>query len=154
MTTTHVSNEDIIVEHDAPWSRELGQPNGKDNHVVNGEDRGEALITELASLRDLAYQHRRTAAAIELKIGVGVLDKIVKQRRAELEDNNPTPLAEHWVVSPWPEPVGINELLQEITDRLARHVVMTPQQTTAVALWILFTWVHDAASAFWPDGRC
>src|SRR5436190_14655218 len=85
MTTTHVSNEDIIVEHDAPWSRELGQPNGKDNHVVNGEDRGEALITELASLRDLAYQHRRTAAAIELKIGVGVLDKIVKQRRAELE---------------------------------------------------------------------
>src|SRR6266540_5252015 len=76
----------------------------------NGKDHDEALVTELAGLRDLTYQHRRQAASDELGIGVGALDKIVARRRAELEDNNPVPLAEHWTVNPWPEPVDIDVL--------------------------------------------
>jgi putative DNA primase/helicase len=60
----------------------------------------------------------------------------------------------------WPEPVDGAELFAELTAMLRRYLVATPQQVTAIALWVMFAHAHDA---FWisprlailsPEKRC
>ena len=47
-------------------------------------------------------------------------------------------------VEPWPEPVNGCVLLVELVAALRRYVVINSLQAVAVALWIVFTFVHDA----------
>ena len=47
-------------------------------------------------------------------------------------------------VEPWPEPVNGCVLLVELVAALRRYVVINSLQAVAVALWIVFTYVHDA----------
>jgi putative DNA primase/helicase len=111
----------------------------------------EAEIEALAALREVAYQRKRKQAATNLEIPVGTLDKLVAKRRAKLEANaEAAPLYEHWNVEPWPEPVEGSILLLAITKRIRRHVVLTQDQATAVALWIMLTWVHEQAVVHSP----
>lgn len=110
----------------------------------------EALIDELASLSDIAYAKWRRKTARQLGIGVSQLDKAVKQRKAEIEDDASEPLFEHWNVEPWHEPVAGDVLLRALTERVRRHVVVTIEQATAVALWNMLTWVHDEAAVHSP----
>lgn len=47
-------------------------------------------------------------------------------------------------VEPWPEPVDGAALLAELIAALLRYVILTNMQAISVALWIIFTHVHDA----------
>jgi putative DNA primase/helicase len=51
----------------------------------------------------------------------------------------------HWEVEPWHEPVVANELVDEIVARVKRHVVLSDDAALTVALWVAFSWLHDAA---------
>jgi putative DNA primase/helicase len=48
-------------------------------------------------------------------------------------------------IEPWSEPVDVRVLLQELVDQLRRYVVIHGEGVVAVALWIMFVWVHEAA---------
>ena len=50
---------------------------------------------------------------------------------------------EHWNVQPWPEQVDGDALLQDLAKHLIRYLVLPAKGDTAVALWILHTWVFD-----------
>jgi putative DNA primase/helicase len=117
--------------------------------VVQDKD-SEAAITELARLSELTYQRRRIREAQELKLPVAVLDKMVRRRRDELEAESPPPLYPHWDVEPWEGTVDGAALLYEFAARIRRHVVMSDDQTTAVALWVMLTWVHERAAVHSP----
>src|SRR5262245_29591789 len=53
-----------------------------------GSDSGdESVISELAELSEFAYQKRRADAAKELGIKVAALDKLVREARAQAEDD-------------------------------------------------------------------
>lgn len=104
----------------------------------------------MASLTDFAYARRRKQAAKQLEIGVTQLDKMVRQRKAELEADAPEPLFEHWNVEPWQESVSGDALFRALRERIRRHVVLTDEQATAVALWIMLTWVHEKAAVHSP----
>ena len=109
----------------------------------------EAEIEALAGLREVAYQRKRKQAATNLEIPLGTLDKLVAKRRAKLEAEA-QPLYAHWVVEPWDEPVEGSILLQTITERIRQHVILTQDQATAIALWIMLTWVHEQAAVHSP----
>jgi hypothetical protein len=47
---------------------------------------------------------------------------------------------------PWPEEVNAAELLDEICATIARFVWMKPSQRRSVALWVVLTYLHDAAN--------
>jgi putative DNA primase/helicase len=36
-------------------------------------------------------------------------------------------------------------MFRALVARIRRHVVLTPEQAAAIALWIMFTWVHEVA---------
>jgi putative DNA primase/helicase len=101
-----------------------------------------ALIRELASLNSLAYHQRRVAAAAELGIGVGALDKLVRHSRAEAEEESAE--LPHWRVEPWPEPVGGAALLDSIRQVFRRYIVLPKDADIALALWVLHAWTMDA----------
>jgi hypothetical protein len=78
------------------------------------------------------------------------LDEDIDALRAEFADftaeveSTASPTSD-WSVEPWSETVATAALLQELTAKIIRHVVLQPHQALAVALWIMLTWVHDAA---------
>jgi Protein of unknown function (DUF3631) len=111
----------------------------------------EAEIAALAGLSEVAYQRKRKQASDDLGMPLKVLDKLVSKGRAKLEAQaEAPPLYPHWVVEPWNEPVEGGILLRAITKLIQRHVILTSDQATAVALWILLTWVHERAVVHSP----
>ena len=44
---------------------------------------------------------------------------------------------------PWPEPVNIAVVLQELGDKISRYVVMQKHQLIAAQLWTAHTWLYD-----------
>jgi len=111
----------------------------------------DALIDELASLSIIAYAKRRKEAAKRLGIGVTALDKAVELRRAELEgEAHAEPSFSHWTVEPWPEPVDGDGVILALVRRIQSHVVVPSAAALAVALWIMFAWMHEEAAIHSP----
>jgi hypothetical protein len=70
--------------------------------------------------------------------------------RAELSEfcdaeRSSAPTSE-WHVEPWSEPVVPGVVLQELMNKINRHVILKPHEALAVALWILMSWIHDQAA--------
>jgi putative DNA primase/helicase len=57
------------------------------------------------------------------------------------ESQNPTIIFEP--TTPHPEPVAIDELLAEIETTIKRHVVLSDAAATALAVWVLHTYVYE-----------
>ena len=47
------------------------------------------------------------------------------------------------MTEPWPEPVNIADVLQALSDKIAKHVVMQEHQLTAAVLWEAHCWLYD-----------
>jgi Protein of unknown function (DUF3631) len=119
-----------------------GADDGKD-HIGGKSD--DELIAELAALPRLQYERRREEAAEKLGVRVSVLDKLVEAARAKGEDETKEPspvLYEHWNIEPWEEPIDGGILLRALKEAIQRYVFMSEDQAVAVALWILFSWLH------------
>jgi Protein of unknown function (DUF3631) len=99
-------------------------------------------VAALAELSELAYQKRRTQAALEMGIPVGALDKLVRKCRARFEEAAAAP--PHWHVEPWDEPVDGAALLADIEAVFRRYIVMPRGGGEAFALWTLHAWTMDA----------
>ena len=56
----------------------------------------------------------------------------------------------HWEVEPWPEEVDTDALLLSLKRRMQRHVILSNEAATVVALWVLFAWAHDTAAVHSP----
>jgi len=108
------------------------------------------VIAELAASSRLQYARRRKEAADQLGITVAELDKIVGAQRSRESEADEPALFPHWQVDPWEEPVDGNALLHALVEKIKRHVVMSPDQTSAVALWVMLTWIHDIAAVHSP----
>jgi putative DNA primase/helicase len=51
-----------------------------------------------------------------------------------------------WDVEPWPEPVPTAELLQELINKITKHVIARPHEILAIALWTMWAWIHHVAT--------
>ena len=72
----------------------------------------------------------------------------VAPSRGRSQDRHP--LFGHWEVEPWPEEVDTDALLLSLKRRVQRHVILSNEAATVVALWILFAWAHDTAAVHSP----
>jgi hypothetical protein len=73
-----------------------------------------------------------------------------KSAKAKKPKKESIPLYEHWNTEPSDMDQDGSTLLQALVDKIRHHVVMTVDQATVVALWILLTWVHDKAVVHSP----
>ena len=103
---------------------------------------GQALIQQLAGLPTLFYQQRRLGAAQELGIRAPILDKLVRDARAEAEEAESA--LPHWNVEPWDAEVPGAKLLDDIEKEFRRYIVLPEGAGEALALWTLHAWTADA----------
>jgi putative DNA primase/helicase len=115
---------------------------------AKAEARQQELLDTLAQLpRGIEFARQRKKVAREFGVSQAMIDAELEARRGE---KAVVPLHDHWVVEPWPEPVDGDALLRDIIQRIQRHVVCSPQDALAIALWIVFAWVHDEVAAHSP----
>jgi len=107
----------------------------------------QSLLDELAKLDNFSYAKRRTKAAKDLGVRGDDLDEEVQRRR---EDRQAAPLYGHWITDPWPEVAEGDALLRDIILRIKRHVVCDDNNALTVALWLMFSWVHDEVAVYSP----
>ena len=101
-------------------------------------------VRRLAELSPLDYDRVREAEAKQLGIRVGTLDAEVNKLRSQ--DGGPEEDSGAFLKDPdpWHETVDGGELLARIAAVTKTHIVLPPGADVVIALWILFTHVHDA----------
>ena len=146
----HVEGTDATAPGDAapssssPPSSSDGDRNnrgGTSTEDEEGVEDLEAAVARLAKVSALDYERVRKAEAKRLGIGrVSVLDKLVEAARGTQKPGQGRPL-EVRLPEPWPNPVDGGKLLDEIRAAFDRHVVLPRCAATALALWVLHTYV-------------
>jgi Protein of unknown function (DUF3631) len=141
-----VEQLDAAIAALAPWQEGNGHdaapPWDEERRGNDDEQADEDKIAALAELSSIAYQRRRVQAAQDLGIGVGVLDKLVRQRLVKIEEVSAE--LPHWTVEPWDEPVDGAALLDAIEAIFRRYIVLPEGAAHALALWVLHAWTFDA----------
>ena len=97
-------------------------------------------IARCADLTALEYEEARSALAKELGIRVSFLDKQVHARRGQDDalagETNTLGIEE---IEPWPEPVILSEVLDDITNTLSEYIAAAPVTIDTAALWAAHT---------------
>jgi hypothetical protein len=114
-----------------------------DGPIVAATPEDEELLAELAALSPLDYAKRRKRAATRLGIGVGDLDRFVAERRAAKAIDEMEMLYDHWQVLPWEEAVEGQPLFCALSECIRRYVILAEPQATTVALWVIYSWLHE-----------
>jgi putative DNA primase/helicase len=104
---------------------------------------GASDLDDLAKLSPLEYERQREGLAEKLGIRKSVLDKEYHARHKA--DEAETAMPAHWTVEPWPHHVDGSLLITAIVERIRDHVVMDAEAALTVAIWIVLSWVHEAA---------
>jgi hypothetical protein len=112
---------------------------------ADAKAREDELLAKLEKAEPgLAYRRQRGEVAKELKVTPTDIDNELRRRRED------APLFGHWVVEPWPDPVDGDALIRDIIRKIRRHVVCSLDDALVIALWIVFSWVHEDAAVHSP----
>ncbi len=104
----------------------------------------EARLQELAALPLVEYDPKRKQAAEQLGLRTSTLDTEVEKRRPQsgLSDKEGGLLLKD--PEPWNETVNGAVLLGDLIQTLTQFIVMPEHMPLVAALWVLFTYCHDA----------
>lgn len=104
----------------------------------------EARFQELAALPLVEYDPQRKQAAEQLGLRAGTLDAEVEKRRPRsgLSDKEGGLLLKD--PEPWDETVNGSVLLSNLVQTLTQFIVMPEHMPLVAALWVIFTYCHDA----------
>ena len=127
--------------------------------VVKADDPQADTLRQLAELPSLEYDRVRKAEAKRLGIRVGTLDSQVASLRpaSEKSGRETLPFSES---EPWPEPVRLEEILDNLLSTARRYIVMDEPARVAVCLWSLHSYCLEAANVspilaiLSPEKRC
>ena len=138
---------DELAAKSADWVP-LEKSDAKPETKTAAKAREDELIGALAKMEPgIEFAKKRREAADTFDVSVTDIDAEVRRHREE----SAAPLYGHWVTIPWPEPVEGDSLLRDIIRRLKRHVVFrSPDEPLAIALWIMFSWIHDEVAVHSP----
>jgi putative DNA primase/helicase len=114
------------------WQKDKAKANGKEP----------VALDELAGMSLEDWGRNRTRIHENTGIPLSMLDTEYKRRNAKKAEG---PLLIHWGEEPWPHPVDARRLIEQIEQRIKRHVVLSDDAILTAALWVAFAWVHDAA---------
>lgn len=104
-------------------------------------------VPELAELSSAEYQVSRKQAAKELGLGLGALDKMVKEVAQSVK---PGALGVEYCddIEAWPDPVDGQELADSFLENFNRYCVLVDGAAIAASLWAIATHCHDAFRIF------
>jgi hypothetical protein len=118
----------------------------------------EELLKELSKASRFDYDRKRKDAAKALGISVRTLDQVIKEKRAEGEEDGA--MLPHWKVEPAAEAVDGVSLLDALAQAFNRFIVLPPHGADMLALWSAHTWVFDCfdispyLAILAPEPRC
>lgn len=110
-------------------------------------------IERLAALDLLQYGQQRLNASRKLGIPASIMDRVVKQARSTRASNGASDSRQgKAVLFADPEPLPDDEareldgaaLLQETSEVIAQHLTLADHAPDALALWVMFGYLHDA----------
>lgn len=141
--TAFDAEADLEARGIAIMSPDMAQHKRAKNHAAGGDsasqESSDAMVARLADMPILEYERIRTEQAKAIGCRPLVLDRLVKDARADKTDAN-LPFAE---IEPHPEPIVPAQLLDDIADTIKRFIVLDNPQADAAALWVAFTWFVD-----------
>jgi len=142
---------DELIEAAPDWVAPAVNDSADDLAAAAAKAREDGLLDALARTRSgVEYARKRKQIAKELGVPRADVDAEVEHRRAERETQEVAPLYGHWNTDPWPEVVEGDALLRDLIFRIRRHVVISYDNALAIALWLMFSWVHDTVAVHSP----
>ena len=115
-------------------------------HKLNEAQRkqDEQTLTELAKLSLIEFDRVKKEKADVMGIKVSTLESEVKKiRPKDVDDRKQGRSITIHEVDPWESPVDPAELLDEISERINRHMVIRPEYADACTLWVVHDHVFD-----------
>ena len=115
--------------------------------IEQGQPDFDVEIAELAAMPPLAYDQVRKDAADRLGVRLGTLDQEILERRPkkDVAIESATAAAILAESEPWPSAVEGAAILAEVVAALKRFMILTSHEAATVALWVMFTHLHEAA---------
>jgi putative DNA primase/helicase len=101
-------------------------------------------VGHLAQLSPLEYDQSRRAEAKRLGVRVETLDDEVAKARKPAQGTG-TAAIDLPIIVPCSEPVGSCLLFNDLQNFIRRFLVLSPEQLTAIVLWILFAHAFEVA---------
>lgn len=99
----------------------------------------EEEVEQLAGLSPIEYEQQRIKSAKKFSVRASFLDKLVAEASEKLTAMAMLPIAPQF--EPHPEPVDGPELFQTLVYTIRRFAVVTPSAATAIALWIIMSYL-------------
>jgi len=116
------------------------------NAALTDSPEAESTLSKLADMSPAQYGRQRQSISDQTDIPLKYLDAEYNARCKNAKDEGGKTIERaDWCVEPWPDSVDEAALVDQIQTRLKRHVVMSDEAALAVALWVVFAWVHEAA---------
>jgi len=115
------------------------------------------VIQRLSKLPTIEYERQREEAAKKLNVRIGALDKMIAEEQAHESNANDEAVNTD---EPYDGTVIGNELLDEISEIINRHMILPKGTLTSIVLWIAGTYVFDAFNVYpklgviSPEKRC
>lgn len=140
----------------------LAAPSGLAATGQEPDDADTQEIARLAALNPLDYDRQRGAAAKALGIRADTLDKLVKEARGETaEESSGGKALSFREVAPWPEPVAVDALLDELQSSVQRFLSLPEHAAPAIALWVIYSYcvvlhghIAPTLAITSPEKRC
>ncbi|MGV7222964.1 MAG: DUF3631 domain-containing protein [Nitrospinales bacterium] len=106
----------------------------------------EQTVIKLSALSPLEYDQVREKEAKEMGVRAGTLDKEVAKARNEDEKSAKGREIHLYEPEPWPNPVDGAAAITEAANHIKRHMIMSPTDADACALWSVHTFLFEVFS--------
>jgi hypothetical protein len=136
---------DALIEQAQDWKPPTEEEISEQKAEARKKE--DELIEALAKIDPgdrIEYAKERKKAAEQLEVRPSDIDQAVRARRDQ------GPLFGHWIVEPWPEPCDGDSLLRDLIRHYRRHVICSHEASLTIALWTIFSWIHDEIAVHSP----
>lgn len=103
----------------------------------------DVTVKTLAGLDDMIWITQAKTISKAHNISKADLLGLIKRMRPEVETDDDDICSLFPEIEPWDSPVDLAMLLDEMTEEFLRYMDMTPEQTTAMVLWVVMSWLVD-----------
>ena len=164
--------QDVLPEDSTPWAKELRSPTSHSNRSLRtevsvagkrnfqGRDKEAETALEIQGRRCRDKISLGNSANSGLIAGFREISVRTRMRGGAERTSNCVPSTQSlsnrsvaseastdlWNVELWSDPVDTQSLLQKISAKIRKYIVLRPEALIATALWTMTAWAHEGAA--------